>query len=268
MTQFEWTFPPLPELRTTTVFARTIRYYDVGQGPPLVLIHGVGGDADDWAFCIGPLSKTYRVIALDLLGFGRSDKPCIEYHIAGFVEILDRFLKGLGVERAHLLGGSLGGWIAASFALRFPGRVDKLVLADAAGVWGDITALPIDLRVSTRDHMREVFEFVFHDRRMASPILVDLAYQQHLERGDGYTIDSVLRNLHSGRERLDDVIGTLQTPTLIIWGQQDRMIPLEVGQRLHQLIAGSKLAVIADCGHLPELEKPAEFVRLVQQFLA
>ena len=163
-----WTFPALPELRSTTVFSQTIRYYDVGSGPPLLLIHGIGGDADEWAFCFGALGKTHRVIALDLLGFGRSDKPLIEYHIAGFVEVIERFLQKLKITSAAILGESLGGWIAAAFALKFPHIVDRLILVDAAGVWGDIQQLPIDVRVSTRAHLQQVFRLVFHDKRMAS----------------------------------------------------------------------------------------------------
>ena len=77
--------PALPQLRETTVFTRKICYYDIGQGPPLVLVHGVGGDADQWAFCFDALAASHRIIALDLLGFGRSDKPLIDYRIAGFV---------------------------------------------------------------------------------------------------------------------------------------------------------------------------------------
>ena len=96
-------FPPLPKLHATTIFGRSIQYYDVGSGPPLLLVHGIGGDADEWAFCFGPFSGTHRVIALDLLGFGRSDKPVIDYTIAGFVEVLERFLHSLGIERAVVL---------------------------------------------------------------------------------------------------------------------------------------------------------------------
>lgn len=226
--------------------------------PPLLLIHGLGGDADEWSFCFEALGKTHRVIALDLLGFGRSDKPLIEYHIAGFVEVIECFLHKLKIESPAILGESLGGWIAAAFALKFPQVVDRLIMVDAAGVWGDIQELPIDVRVSTRAHLQQVFRLVFHDKRMASDLLVDLAYQQHLERGDGYTIDSVLRSQESGRERLDEVIGNLAMPTLIVWGEQDEMIPVSVGKRLQQLIPGSRLEVIPQCGHLPALEKPAE----------
>ncbi len=261
-------FPPLPNLRSTKVFDQTIKYYDVGAGPPLLLIHGIGGDADEWAFCFEPLSRSHRVIAMDLLGFGRSDKPLIEYTIAGFVEVVEQFLRVLEIERVVVLGESMGGWIASAFALRFPELVERLVLVDAAGVWGDLSTLPIDLRVSTRAHLRDVFRLVFHDKRLATDALIDMAYELHLERGDGYTIDSVLRNEQGGRERLDEVISQLSVPTLIVWGEQDEMIPLSVGRNLHRLIPGSKLEVISQCGHLPELEKPEELVQCVLEFLA
>lgn len=260
-------FPPLPELRSTKIFGQTVKYHDVGSGPPLLLIHGIGGDADEWAFCFQPLSQAHRVIALDLLGFGRSDKPLIDYTIAGFVEVVEQFLRSLKIERAAVLGESLGGWIASALALKSPERVDKLILVDAAGVWGDIAGLPIDVRVSTRAHLRDVFRLLFYDKRLATDLLIDVAYELHLERGDGYTIDSVLRTQQDGRERLDNVIGQLRVPTLIVWGEQDEMIPLSVGRNLHRLIAGSKLEVIPQCGHLPALERPAEFVRCVLNFL-
>jgi pimeloyl-ACP methyl ester carboxylesterase len=261
------TFPPPPKLHTTTVFGRSIKYYDVGSGPPLLLIHGLGGDADEWAFCFEPLSQRHRVLALDLLGFGRSDKPLIDYTIAGFVEVVDRSLKTLGVERPTLIGSSLGGWIASAFALKHPDSISKLVLADSAGVWANLTELGMDPHVSTRAHMSEVFDRVFHDKRLVTDELVDLAYEQHLARGDGHTIASLVRNLGSGGERLDSVISRIQAPTLIVWGQQDEIIPLAAGELTHQLIRGSELVVIPECGHVPALEKPAEFVEHVVRFL-
>ena len=259
--------PPLPELRSTTIFDCSIRYYDVGSGPPLVLIHGLGGDADDWAFCLEALSASHRVIALDVLGFGRSDKPAIEYRISVFVDMLERFLAALGIGRAAVLGHSLGGWIAAAFALKSPDAIDNLVLVDSAGVWGDARELPVDFRVSTREHLREVFDHLFYDKSLATDTLVDLAYALHLERGDGTTIANVLANLRDGREDLDRALGKLQVPTLVIWGEQDEIIPLATGRRMQRLIANSHLAIIPNCGHLPELEKPAEFVRCVLEFL-
>jgi pimeloyl-ACP methyl ester carboxylesterase len=262
-----FTLPPLPQLLSTSNFGTTIRYYDVGSGPALILIHGIGGDADDWAFCLDALARSHRVIALDLPGFGRSGKPHISYTIAGFVEMLERFLRTLNVEHATLVGHSLGGWIAATYALNFPQHLDKLVLLDAAGVWGDMTELPVDLHVSTLAHMREVFQFLFYDKRLATDSLIELAYSQHLERNDGYTIHSILQNTSDGRERLDDRISGLTVPTLILWGENDAMIPLTAGRRIHELVPGSKLEIIPQCGHLPNLEKPAELVRRILEFV-
>ena len=265
MTAPEFAFPPLPDLRTVTVSGHSVGYYDVGSGPALVLLHGIGGDADEWVFCFEPLSRSHRVIALDLPGFGRSDKPAMEYTVAAFVDFIEQFLKELHLNRVHLLGESLGGWIASAFALKFPQLIDKLILVDAAGVWGDITTLPIDVRVSTREHLRDVFRLIFYNKELATDALVDYGYYLHLERGDGATIDSLLRNTPG--ERLDGVITGITLPTLIVWGEHDEMIPLRVGQNLHRLIPGSKLVVIPECGHVPELEKPEELVKAVLGFL-
>lgn len=259
--------PPLPELRTTSYFGRNIRYYDIGSGPPLVLFHGIGGDADEWVFCFDALSASHRVIALDLLGFGRSDKPSISYCIEVFVEVMEPFLHKLDVARPTLIGASLGGWIAAAYALKSPKAVDNLVLVDAAGVWGDTKELPVDLHVSTRRHMREIMEMIFYDKRLATDELIDLAYKQHLERGDGYTIHRVLQNLRDGREFLDDKIAALTVPRLIIWGEEDELIPIATGRLMQRLIPGSRLEVIPQCGHLPAFEKPIEFIDHVLNFL-
>ncbi len=263
----QFVLPPLPELRSTSVFGRKICYYDLGSGPVLVLVHGLGGDADQWAWCLEPLSATHRVIALELLGFGRSDKPLISYRIAGFVEVLERFLQTLGIERASLLGHSLGGWIAAAFALQFPLRVDKLVLNDAAGIDAGAIEPPIDLNVSTRANMREILEFVFYNKAVVSEDLVELSYSLHLERGDGPTIRSVLETILAPDEKLDSRISELKPPTSLLWGEQDALTPIAMAENFQRLIRGSRLEVIPECGHIPCLEKPAEFVQAVTSFL-
>lgn len=259
--------PALPQLREATVFGQKIRYYDTGQGLPLVLVHGVGGDADQWAFCLDGLAASHRIVALDLLGFGRSDKPPIDYRIAGFVEVLDRFLTTVGIARASFLGHSLGGWIVAAFALRFPERIDKLVLNDAVGIDDGASPIPVDLKISTRASLRNAFECMFQDKSIVTDDLVDLAYSLHLERGDGYTIRSVLETLASPSEKLDGKLAALRAPTLILWGEDDAVTPLSMAHAFHREIAGSRLQVIARCGHLPPLEQPDEFVAAVTSFL-
>jgi len=263
----QFSLPPLPELRATTVFGQKICYYDIGSGPVLVLVHGLGGDADQWAYCFEALSASYRVIALELLGFGRSDKPPINYRIAGFVEVLERFLQALGIERASLLGHSLGGWIVATFALKFPYAVDKLILNDAAGIDSGAIKPGVDLRVSTHAHMRAVLECMFYNKSMVTSELVDLAYSLHLQRGDGSTIRSVLETIFLPDEKLDHIIDGLKAPTLILWGEQDALTPLAMAQNFQQLIGGARLEVIPECGHFAALEKPEELAQRVLAFL-
>jgi len=267
MSGLTFTLPPLPDLRTTDFFGATIKYYDVGSGPPMLLVHGLGGSADDWAFCLDAFAASHRVIAPDLLGFGRSDKPYIDYTIAGFVEMLKRFLRTLGIERAAMVGLSLGGWIAAAFALAFPHAIDKLVLVDSAGIWAEMTELPIDLHVSTLAHLREVYRYLFYDKSLACDDLIELSYQLHLERGDGRTIQSLLANLCDGRERLDERIASLSVPTLIVWGEQDELFPVEIARRIHAQVEGSQLEIFPRCGHMPNMEKTADFVRRVLEFV-
>ena len=259
--------PGLPRLREAQVFGRRICYYDLGTGSPLVLVHGVGGDADQWAPCLRTLAAAHRVIAIDLPGFGRSDKPAIDYRVAGFVEFLDRFLATIGIAKASLLGHSLGGWIAATFATCFPDKVAKLILNDAAGIDEGAIEIPVDLNVSTRANMRRVLELMFHDQSLVTDPLVDFVYALHLERGDGHAIKSVLETLNAPCEKLDGKLAQIEAPTLILWGENDAVTPLAMAHAYHRGIAGSRIQTLAHCGHLPCLEKPDAFATAVTAFL-
>src|SRR5207247_2437827 len=116
-----------------TVFGAKIHYVEAGSGPVVILLHGLGGDASNWAQTIGPLAEKYRVIAPDQIGFGRSDKPFLSYRVGTLVDFLEGFYKEIKIERASLVGNSLGGWTAAAFTLAHPEKVDRLVLVDSAG---------------------------------------------------------------------------------------------------------------------------------------
>src|SRR5215211_6161059 len=116
-----------------TIYGQKIHYVEAGSGPNLILLHGLGGSSQVWQFNIGPLAEKYHVFVPDQIGFGKSDKPLVNYRIRTYVDFLDQFCKQLKIDRATLVGNSMGGWIAAIFAATYPDRVDKLVLADAAG---------------------------------------------------------------------------------------------------------------------------------------
>ena len=141
------------------------------------------------------------------------------------------------------------------------------MLNDAAGIDAGGMQPPIDLNVSTRANMSEVLEFVFHNKAMVNDDFVELSYTLHLERGDGPTISSVLETILAPDEKLDNRLSELQAPTLLLWGARDALTPLAMAENFQRLIPGSRLEVIPECGHIPCLEKPAEFVQAVSHFL-
>src|SRR5204862_1962693 len=140
------------------VYGAKIHYVETGTGAPLILIHGLADVVAVWDSVISPLAARFRVVALDQIGFGRSDKPLLSYRVSTFVDFLDGFLNELKIERASLVGNSLGGWVAADFALKHPDRIERLVLSDAAGYAA--LAKPMDpralnaLRLASREDIR------------------------------------------------------------------------------------------------------------------
>ena len=139
---FGQTLPGPPVDKTIAVFGQTIHYFDVGTGPVVVLLHGLGSRKEDWVPVIEPLSHKYRLLIPDQIGFGHSDKPLLDYSIQTYVDFLNEFLRQLKVEKSSLVGESLGGWIAGLYAAEISGGahlipMEKLVLVDAAGLKQD-----------------------------------------------------------------------------------------------------------------------------------
>src|SRR3954452_5897556 len=253
------------------VFGQKIQYVEAGSGPTVILLHGLGGSSVVWNFNIGPLAEKYHVIVPDQIGFGKSDKPLVNYRIRTYVDFLDQFCKQLKIERATLVGNSMGGWIAAMFTASFPDRVDKLVLVDAAGYAPSKdfdTRAFFGLNPTTREGMKVLVGKVFYNKAFQTDAFIDQSIAARLAAGDGYTINSITESIIRGEDFLDDVVKTIKRPTLIIWGRQDGLVLLADGERFNREIAGSKMLVIDDCGHVPNIEKPGEFNAAVLKFLA
>ena len=253
-----------------TVFGQKINYVEAGSGPTVILLHGLGGSTQAWQFNITPLAEKYHVIVPDQIGFGKSDKPLVNYRIRTYVDFLDQFCKQLKIERATLVGNSMGGWIAAAFTAAFPDRVDKLVLVDAAGY-----APPKDLDTrtfwslnpTTREGMKVLAAKVFYNKAFQTDAAIDMAIAARLAAGDGFTIKSITESILRGEDFLDDTVKTIKRPTLIVWGREDGLVPLAEGERFQKDIAGSKMVVFDQCGHVPPVEKPGEFNAVVIKFL-
>jgi len=254
-----------------TVYGQKIHYIDAGSGPVVILVHGLGGDVSNWAPTIGPLSQKYRVIALDQIGFGKSDKPLINYRVGTLVDFLDGFYKQLGITRGSLVGNSLGGWTAAAYALAHPDKVDRLVLVDAAGfaITGDLDPRVVNgLNPSTRDAIKQVMGLVFYNKELfASDAAVDAFFARKMSAGDGYTIQRFIDSIVRGEDTLDNKLSAIKKPTLVVWGREDGLTPLALGERFKKEISGSELLVIEKCGHVPQLEKAAEFNAGLMKFL-
>jgi len=261
-----------PPGKYVTVYGAKIHYVEAGTGPVLILLHGLADDTTVWEAVIAPLARSHRVIALDQIGFGRSDKPLLNYRVGTFVDFLAGFLKELGIERASLIGNSLGGWVAAGFALAHPGQVERLVLIDAAG-FGALTdqlkGRTLDaLRLATREDLRYLGPLTFYDKKFfAGDASLDAAFAQRVTAGDGYTVGRLIESMLRREDTLDRRLAAIRQPTLIVWGREDRLIPLAFGERFRREIGGSRLVVLDRCGHMPQVECATELSTALERFL-
>lgn len=263
-----------PQEKFATLFGVKIRYLEAGDAskPTVILLHGLGGNADlGWGFNISALSAKYHIIAPDQVGFGKSDKPVMNYRVGTYVDFLDKLMMELKIGKASLVGNSMGGWIAVLYAAKYPAKVDKLVLVDAAGyapAKGFDYRLLQSLAPSTRDGVRSMVKLIIYD---SAPFLsdagVDAFITARIAANDTATVMALLKTIELGEDYFDAPVKTLKQPTLIIWGKQDGLTPVSEGERLKKDIAGSELVVFDKCGHVPQSEKAPEFNAAVLAFL-
>jgi pimeloyl-ACP methyl ester carboxylesterase len=259
-----------PADKTITVFGQSIHYFDMGSGPVVVLLHGLGSRKEDWLSVLEPMAQKYRLLVPDQIGFGKSDKPLLDYSIQTYVDFLNEFLRQLKVEKASLVGESLGGWIAGLYTAELGDgahliQVEKLVLVDAGGLKQE-QPLP-DLNPSSLVAMRGLMEAVFYDTSWLNDEALRKIFTDKLAVKDGYTVRSVLSNPSRETLRLDGRMGSIKVPTLVVWGKQDKLLPIASGERYAAGIAGAKLVSFDKCGHVPPIEKTEEFVAAVTGFL-
>jgi pimeloyl-ACP methyl ester carboxylesterase len=267
---------PATEPKQVEIFGQKIYYLEAGaaSNPAVILLHGLGGDMSQWAATVPALAGKYHVYVPDQVGFGKSDKPITNYRVAMLVEFLDVFCRKLGVQKAALVGNSLGGWTAAAFALAHPEKVDKLVLVDAAGYtpkrWGgpEMTKEVLaGLNPSTTEDFKRLIGLIFYNKALLNDQVIEMALTNKLKRGDGYTINSFIESILRGEDFLDGKVKAVKAPTLVIWGKDDGLTPLGIGKAFAEDISGAQLEVIDNCGHVPQMEKAAEFNSALLKFL-
>ena len=258
--------PGLPQEKVADVYGQNIHYFEVGQGPTVILLHGLGGAKEFWLANIGALASKYHAYAIDQIGFGQSDKPLINYKVATFADFLHGFMQAEKIAKATLVGNSFGGWVALDFTAQYPQMVDKLVLVDSAGLsWGRGPA--VDLNPTTMAGWRVLVESVFYDKKIVTDQVVLQAFSDHLRKNDGYTTDRTLAGFVAENQFEDTKLASIHAPTLVVWGREDELIGMDPGQKLHDGIPGAQMVVFEHCGHVPQIEKPAEFNQTLLEFL-
>ena len=259
-----------------------VHYLSSGQGMPTVLVHGLGGSCRDWLRNVHALSKHFLVLVPDLPGFGRSDKPRsfpsdpITWF---FPHLLAQISTQLDLDCMNIVGHSMGGLVALQFALQFPRKVNKLVLVDSTGLGKEvptllqllsIPGLPVQLLSPPRTLLRTVLNNTFHSQEFDIDQEIEEVYKYLCSEGAKESFLAVTRSIVGlGGQKivLPDQLKHISAKTLIIWGEQDRSLPVSHANQAHQLIANSELHILQQCGHCPQIEKPKEFNKLVTAFL-
>jgi pimeloyl-ACP methyl ester carboxylesterase len=259
-----------------------------GRAPPLLLLHGGGFDAADFSYryAIEPLARRRPVLAFDWPGYGGSDKPNHRYDLAYYKRFLSHLMDSLGIQRAALVGTSMGGGAALSFALCSPERVEKLVLVASYGLGKDIphgtlgyflvhaplaTDLVYTLLRRSRPALRSGLRRMVCDPRVVSDELVDEARRLLDQPASGRAFRSFRKSEvgWSGlKTDLSERLGEVAAPTLLVHGDRDRVVPVEWARRAHERLPDSELRVLRGCGHWPPRECPDTFNRVVTDFLA
>ena len=274
------------EPRRITLHGRSVTYAQLGSGPVLLLIHGMGGTFENWQAVIEPLARHHTVVAPDLPGHGTSAPGGGDYSLGALAAGLRDLLIALGHERATLVGHSLGGGIAMQFAYHFPEITERLALVSSGGLGPEVSpvlraaALPgADLFIAaTAGPGRTVGSAVARGLAAvglrANPdvteVLRGYASLTDPDRRAAFlaTLRSVIgtggQRVHAG-DRLYLAEGM---PVLIIWGARDPIIPLHHGENAHKAIPGSRLEVFEGVGHLPQLEAPGRFIAVLERFIA
>lgn len=235
---------------------------------PVLLIHGLGGRAEDWtAFLPALAAQGYHVYAPDLLGYGISAQPeNATYSIAQEEDVIAKFMASRGIAQADIAGWSMGGWITMKLALDHPRSVRRMVLIDSAGIYFH-PAMPLSLFApETEDQLNELFHYLEPGDRTL-PYFVRRDALLHL-KARAWVVNRSIGSMMSGLDLLDFRMNGLRQPVLIEWGAGDRLITADVGRRLHALIPQSQYVEFPGCGHLVPVECSAEALPPIEDFFA
>jgi pyruvate dehydrogenase E2 component (dihydrolipoamide acetyltransferase) len=263
-----------PEPATIEVGGRLMRYLDVGEGagPPILFLHGFGGDLNNWQFNQEGLAENYRTLALDLPGHGGSTKDLSSghLHVGAFSNAVLEFMDAMGIGAAHLVGHSLGGAIAIDMALNHAERVASVTAICSAGLGPEINMDYVDgvMQARRQKQMRPVLELLVADPAMISREMVEDMLRFRRLDGVDQALNRIIDDTFAGGRQaleLEGRLGELTVPLQVIWGREDRIIPVSHADGLPDHIP---VHVVDGAGHMPHMEQSAEVDELIRRFVA
>ncbi len=272
-------------LEQVTIHGQQIAYRRGGKGPALLFLHGIAGSSQTWVPVMELLRGEYTMVAPDFLGHGHSDKPMGDYSLGNFASSMRDLLQVLDIDRVTVVGQSFGGGVAMQFAYQFPDRCERLVLVDAGGLGREVSWV---LRMVTLPGVEYVLPALFpsfargwgdavvrfgHRLGFRNAPAVEI-WRSYRSLTDADSRRAFLRTMRSVIEpggqsvnAMDRLYLAEQTPTLIMWGGKDRIIPLSHAFQALEAMPNSRLEVLPGAGHFPQAEEPARFVEVLRDFL-
>lgn len=281
-----WDSRPLDEWRAKRASGITIdldglstHYIDKGQGETVILIHGFYQDLNTWIHNIDTLARNFRVYAYDLWGLGYSTRQALDYGYPLYVNQLALFMDTLGIKKAHLVGHSIGGGTAIAFSVQHQERIKKLILVDATGI---PRALPFRSKIFNLPNIGELLlslnsDFIrkktfldlwIHNKEILTPKLFDKLFGFQKVEGTSKSMLAMLRKefFHTLSTEIDQ-LGQLAIPIMLVWGENDKSIPLDTGKEMFRRLNGNRFETIFNAGHMPNFEVPDKFNQHVLDFL-
>ena len=274
------------ELQRLSIHGHEVAFRTAGNGPTVVLVHGMAGSSITWQHVMPALARRFTVVAPDLLGHGASAKPRAEYSVSAHANVIRDLLAALGHESATLVGQSFGGGVAMQLAYQFPHRCERLVLVSSGGLGPEVSALLRTLSLPGAEHVLAL---------LCSPALRDAAIQVsrwlgragvrpapaveeiwrswtslgecNTRRAFFSTLRAVIDQRGQTVSATDRLYLTARVPTLIVWGARDSLIPVSHARDAHEAIAGSRLEIFDEAGHFPHCEAPQRFVGTLVEFI-
>ncbi len=239
-----------------------VAYQVNGTGESVILLHGWGGEANSFKPVIDWMSRYYKVFALDLPGFGLSEKPSVAWDASDYATFLSGFFEKLKIKKAHLIGHSYGGRISIVMAARQPHLVDKLILVDSAGIIPP-RELMYYIRIGIAKCGRLIRRFGSVGNKFADALSKQIGSKDYQEAGP---MRATL--VKSVNQDLRPLLPKIQAATLLIWGENDNDTPISSGEIMSKEITNSELVVLKDAGHFSYLDQFPQFCKIVGNFLA